>query len=642
MTMVTAPRPATSVFQGRPAISNTEIKLKNEADKLIKRWEVRNQRIEAWYKLRRLKDEWRAKNKQSSLPNFVSNAPLGYFNVARHMLASNPPRPHMEMGDDPAVDQHEKAVGEALVLSIIRQLDERNQRAGKLAWRVEMADQILMGWLNVFVGVFKKEDGSPDFRADIWDNLTVFPEWDEQGLVRVAHIYRLNRAAAEAKAKQFGKEGKIDLSGFARENGIPILGLRRRDNADFQVIDLWSRDGDVISHGMTLNGGELLADDEIIELRGKAIPVLSLPVQGESRTEPNPEEDSATFMMASILAPIERNTKDFNDWVTMIMQTAWRKSKLHYFDKTEDAQGAIEEDDLTKGASVIHLELNEEVGALRDPELPREAGFVFNVLDSQRQNASVPNTIFADVAADTSGFLYQSLQAAAATNIGPYNELQTFALTAIGHEWLVGYRDGDFGEIKVSARTAREGGQSGFYYRDIKPTSIPKNFWLVVETQLAFQRNRLQEISAMRQANQGTPDILDEVTLLDELGNFQDPLVIIERKMEDAIRNSPENLLIQQEAFFRQQADLERRKGNRIMANAYRRRAEQIAQQIAGPPPGAPAPGAPAPGAPPPGQTPNVGIGPEAGGAAMGANGFSPDVLRAALQNLPPQAGGRR
>jgi hypothetical protein len=590
-------------------LSDTERLISDDIQRLVGAWSQRTAIIKATYLFRRLEDEWRRGKATSS----VTNDPLVYFNMARRMLSARPFRVKAMMANDSLEDRAADATTERAILSIFREFDDRQYRTTRLPWRMELNDQICMGWANVFYGVFKRPDGTAEFRADIWDNMTVFHEDAEEGLGTVIHHYAVSPRAAKAKAARFGVS--ID----------PKSGPQ-------MVSDWYHLDGDRVLHAITIGGIEVLPM-EVAEGMTE-IPVLIVPVNGETiRHSLSAQDDPVAHMFASILHPIERTTKDLNEWMTMIKNIALHNSQPHRWDRSADGQGIITPDDLRKPAAIIHLksEEGEEVGTMDPLQLMSEVPLIASILDSQRQRGSIPNTIFADVAADTSGFLFAQLQAAALVNIGPYSDAQAFIIRTLAQAFAAGFRDGNYPKILIKGRETDQGTRGGYFMEEWDPEKIDPQIWLDVQVELAVPRNRIQEIAAMRQANTGTPNLLDNTTLLDEIGGFADPVGIMERMGEDNFRASQANQLTEQVIQAQRYADFYRDQGDKVAAEAYERTVQQLRQGFFMEGGGRPSPAQP-------------GVPPGAGGV-QGRNGRSPDEVRAGLQRQPPQGaglGGRR
>jgi hypothetical protein len=595
--------------------NETTLLVSNASRGLESAWRERNNRLQAWYNLRRLVDRWKHQNKTS----FVTNRPKVFFNLSRHLLAGNPSRARAVMGDDDMAEQDSKGESEAAVLSIIRDLDEERINMGRLSWAMGIADQTLMGWVNVFYAVLTNEDGSPDFRADIWDNMTVFPEWDDEGLVTVVHKYLAAPAAAAAKAKRLGVT--IDLVTKGRGSGV-------------FVEDFWHRSGSDIIHATLINGHVALEANIVPEMDGQRIPVLIVPVNGEDRTDPSsPQENPGRYQGVSILDQMERSVSDLNDMMTIAKQSAVDTANPNYVDYTEDGQGFINVAKFREGASVQHGLTGDKLEKVDHPALPQEFRSLLGIYFNEMEIASVNETVFANAAADTSGVLFSQLQATALNLVGSYADAQDYLKSTIAQKWVEGFRDGFTKPIMVKGRSEKGSKHSGFFFREWNPKRISDPIWMNVETDLAVLRNRAQEVAAMRQVLPATENILDHVTALDELGRFQDPNLILQRIMDDRVFFSDENVASRKSIVFRRQAEFYRQEGDETAAVIYERMAEAAEQAILGQQQGQGGQqqgqgGQPAS----PGNVP-----PEAGGV-LGRNGISPDVIRQALQRRPPQA----
>jgi hypothetical protein len=588
-------------------LSEIERRVQDDLMSLKNRWRKRDKRIQDIYDLRRLVDRWKKGRKTS----YVSNDPITFFNVSRHMLSSRQFKVRALMGHEDREDRYDLGVTERAITSIFREFDDRQLRVQRLPWRQEFADQILMGWANVFYGVFKDPDGTAVFRADIWDNLTVYHETDDDGLSTVIHNYAVTPAAARQKAQKQGVT-LIDSQDLSKPP------------ASVMVTEWIHRTAGVVWHALTIGDQEIMPAEQMKDV--SEIPVLVLPVNGESRRSSSKlSEDPAEWMFASILHPMERTIKDQNDWLSMIKDVAFRNAQKLYMTKTEDKQG-IEgfEEAMRKGDGALNLGLDEDVKSLDPPPMLAEMPFMTAKLEGDRQRASIPNTFYADVAADTSGYLFSQLQAAALTNVGPYDTAYSFGIRTLAQAFADGFRDGKYPPIKIKGRSSQEGSVKGYFFEEWSTEQVPEEIWLEIQTQLAIPRNRMQEISAMRQANAGTENLIDMVTLLDEIGGFDDPTIILERLREDNFRTSPANQLTEQVIEAQRLADYYDELGDVVAAEAYRETAEKLRAGFFGQNGRGREPTQP-------------GVDPR-GGGVQGANGQSPDVVRAALGRSPPQA----
>ena len=131
-----------------------------------------------------------------------------------------------------------------------------------------------------------------------------------------------------------------------------------------------------------------------------------------------------------------------------------------------------------------------------------------------------------------------------------------------------------------------------------------------------------------RQANPESGNLLDETSLLDEVLQIEDPLLIQQRKAQDRVALSEDSLRINQIIYFRNQAKFHREQGNRIEARAFSIAAQRIEAQLGiteqgqGQGQGQPVPG---------------GIPPQVGGVPG-----TEDILAAAMATPPPESRPRQ
>lgn len=592
-----------------PPQSETERRVAEDARLLAAHWRPRNDYIEATYTLRRLVDRW----KQSGAASYVTNRPKVFFDMARRMISASTLNITAKLGDDDMKVREQKALSEAAVHSIIRGLDQESVKLGRLPWRTLVADQILLGWVNIFYGTYDRGDGTPWFRADVWDNLTVYPEWDDRGLSTVVHDYTVGPDAAVAKARFFGN---ADFRPRAQRSGRAKGGVR--------VIDWWRRENGMVWHALLIDDQEVIPIEEFPDR--DEIPCLVMPINGEGRMEPRDDiERAGRYMGLSVLDKAARTIEDFNDWGSMLKEIMRVTANPNWADFTEDGQGFLDVDKVQQGKTVHHGLPGDRAEPLAPPPIPRGALEHLAVLDREMQLATVSDAALAQIGSDASGVLFSQLMAAALQTVGPYHDAYNMALSELSQSFVEEYRDHDFKPIRIKARMSPGSQGSSFFFRDWKPSDVPQHIWIAVESELAFTRNRLQELNAARMALPGVEQILDHTTVLDEIMGIADPLLVQERIEEDRNRRSQEFAIAKRVIELRRFARYYRQEGDVEAAEILESFASRIELEFN---PGGRAAQQ---------QQREPGINPAAGGI-QGRNGQSPAMVRALLQRTPPQS----
>ena len=126
----------------------------------------------------------------------VSNEPKVFYETALALLTSFPRKFRLPLTIDFKPDEENKmAKAERFLLGIFRELDRRQRRTGGTFWERDFTYWVLSGWYAVFKLV-RRAGNSVEFLADIWDPVTVYPEWSADKLTKVARIVQVDGKTA--------------------------------------------------------------------------------------------------------------------------------------------------------------------------------------------------------------------------------------------------------------------------------------------------------------------------------------------------------------------------------------------------------------------------------------------------------------
>lgn len=191
-----------------------------------------------------LESYWRLRNKQLqedrdiinlvkplNSKNWVTNTPKVFYQTAVALLSSYTPRIRMPLSINFTADEQTKMnKAERFCLGLLRNLDNRQMSRGQASWIHELAWWVCSGWYAIFTIVRENEQGGVDFIADLWDSMTVYPEWDSDGLVKCARVFEVDKKQARVMIGNWQAKGlKTEFKDTPEGSRIKIINYWRKD-----------------------------------------------------------------------------------------------------------------------------------------------------------------------------------------------------------------------------------------------------------------------------------------------------------------------------------------------------------------------------------------------------------------------------
>ena len=474
-------------------------------------WTPRANEIEDMYSLRRLKDD----REREGYESVVSNRPRVLIRLGVHLLSGSPMIHSLAVADD---SNAEKAGACERALSALwGELDRTRVSLGKRPWRVEVSDNFLMtGFYAVVVMVKRLPDGTPQFIAEPWNPGMTYPEWDADGLARVAYSYQLPVAAAYSRGKALGWTLPENLE---RQG---ILKGRKAVTVDL----LWERQDDRAVQSVLVEG------TVAVERRDSGyatIPVLVGVAGGEGIWGGYNGKDGAwaQYYAQSFLAPNKSLFDTYNRWLTYQMQAA-RDSSVGAILHTGGVGGSVTEDDIKSGR-IVDLETNEGLSPMTRPVIPPQMETVRQELGGLLEEGGFTRAMLNTFGSPPpSGFALKQMLVSALSAVGEYHQAMNSLIGQIDTAWLAEFRDGKF--RKPVTLSVRRTAVPGLKRENFTPELVPQDFTVEATSRLAAPDDRMERLAAARQAMpQG--NILDRATILEEIIEVQDR-TLIERRLD--------------------------------------------------------------------------------------------------------------
>ena len=540
---------------------------------------------------------------------WVSNEPKVFYDTAKALISSYPARFRMPLSINFTPEEKDKMnKAERFILGIFRSLDRRQLSRGQAYWLRDLAHWILSGWYAVFTRVAR--DKEVEFIADLWDPITVYPEWDSNGLVKCIRSFEVDKKLAIAMVTDFHKRG------------LEFQFIEPRDTSHIKVVNYWLNDRGKVYNAILLNEeGEVPArvtDVKSLKLeKFDHIPIfvgaIGVPEvtstdwqvrRGESIIAANRDMYSYENFMASLMATIMTETA----YPNMVSKT------LHGMPVTKDGLKGYGEE--------IPIKIGETIELLKHAATPSEANLLLSWVGQKKQKGAIPDIVYGGVPFELSGFAISQLMAAIRYKLSPYINTMQYVISAIGTEFLTQYKKGKMPKITLSTTNPRELRRGQFFVEEFSPDDVPESLYLEVTIPITSAMDKTQQIIFARQALQ-PPQLISRETLWEDVLDIQDSEQEYARILQDETLELPVVKQIGMIESLRERVATYRADGKNIQADALNRYIMLLEMQL-GMRQGIPqVPGAP--GIPPEGMPPE-----------MGAQGMSPDMLRAGLGVSPP------
>ena len=526
--------------------------------------------------------------------DWVLNDPKTLYETAVALLSSYSPRFRLPLTINYTTEQKEKiSKAERFLLGILRYLDNKQYARGQSYWLRELAYWICSGWYAVFVIVTEK-DGKVDFRADLFDPITVYPEWDADGLIKLVRTYETDGRTAKAMAESW----KVDIS---------------VDSATVKVINYWRKKNDTVYNAI------YVGDEVVKPLREEPferIPIFVGAIGNPDRVSPD------WFVRAgeNIIAANKDLYAYRNVLLSLMTQIVADTAYPNIITGSTTGEPVVKAEDVRGYGTVIPKRLEETIELLKHAATPPEVATIISFLGQAMQKGGLPDIVYGGAPFELSGFAISQLMASIRYKISPYLNTMQNVISEVATEFLNQYKKAKYPKVSLSTTNPKEISKGLFFVEEFSPKDVPDSLYVDVIIPLVSPLDKTQQIMFARQAMQ-PPQLLSRETIWDDVLDVQDAEQEYTRIIQDQTLEMPIVKQIAMIEHLRAIMENYRRIGKVAEADALKRYIMGLEMQL-GMRQGIPIKPSEA-GVPP--QT----MPPEAGAS-------SPDVLRSILGMSPP------
>ena len=581
------------------------IDVEAEASQLEKYWNTRNQQLLADRAVLALTKPAAKKN----ITRWVMNDPKVMFDTTVALLSTYPPRFRLPLSRNFNSEERERmAKVERFLTGLLHLLEGRYFATGRVSFLRELAYWVCGGWYAAFFRVHKPREGVVEFIGELFDPITVYPEWDHEGLRRLARVYEVDGHLALAMAENWGVNARID-----------------DPQGKYKIINFWKRISPLDRQPEVYN---------IINVGGTNVKEITLeegldhiPILVGAIGQPEKTSDDWQRRVGESVIAADRDMYEYkNEMVSLAIELVKEQTRPDLISKSHSGRPVVKKEDIKGKGTIIPVRLEESLAPLRNVEIPAELHNLLSIVEGGIQRGGLPYIVYGGLPFELSGFAISQLMAAIKYKAGPYaNAMESF-LESMASEFLLQYGSGSFPPVELSTTDARSMRKGLFFVEGFKKSDMPKTSYVEATIPLTSAMDRIQQMAFARQALQ-PPQILSRETLWDEIFDVQDPDGELDRIMKDQTLELPGVKQVAAVEKVRQMAADARTAGDSVRAKSLTTYADFMETQLRAQTQ-----------ARSPEKTP--GMKPEEMPPEMGAE--SPDMARAALGLRPPGVAPRK
>jgi hypothetical protein len=393
------------------SLSGPNNEIIEEAKELEKLYNKRNEAFKVWYKLLRLDDDLAQKNMES----FVGNDPRTTFNMAVHLLRPKPFTHHLVSTDGVVLNEETKEFAHAVQQYFSRvwsELDTKESRRGRHSWFGGLIGLLAAtGWLAIPYAMHK--DGTPF--VDYWNPASVYPEHDDEGLIRVARIRRISKHQV---LRRISSEGWIMPQGTLPSRPVETQLYKKIDNT------VW--------HGVCVENH--IVKPMSIVVGTSDIPIIVIATGGLPDDGVIDPDYMASYGQ-SILATNAPVFKNYNRQQTFMQQLLRDTANPRWKVKSTSDKDIVTSEEMEKRGVIIKMGPNDDISPVDQLSIPAELTQILFGLRNQIQRGGFSDLTFGNVVQEVTSVLMAQSAEAAMQLLEPYYLPLTYSISEVTNSW---------------------------------------------------------------------------------------------------------------------------------------------------------------------------------------------------------------
>ena len=481
-------------------------KILTETTNLKTYWSERNDKLQS---VREIINLVRPQAVQDA-SNWISNEPKVFFDTSRALISINEPRFRLPIPMNYSPEEKQKMnKAERLIIGVARSLNHRTMDRGGVSWLWDLAYWVLQGWYSVFAVVRKHPiTGEVEFVGDIYDPMTVYPQWDSNDLTKCVRAYQVDKITAMAMAENLLKQLK-SIDKFTEPT----------EEANIDVINYWTK---IYNNGKPRVYNAIVINGQLIKKITLQPNLKHIPIHIGAIGSPDVLFDN--WMKRKGESIIDADTDMYlytNHMIRLLAEIMEETAYPNLVSATRTGQGVLRGKPLKGHGQEISVKLGDTVELLKHAAAPQEVQALLDYFREQTQKGSIPNVVYGGVNVELSGFAISQLMAAIKYKLSPYlNALQAI-ISRVMTDFLVQYKEGNYPAITLSTADphGRERGVS--YIEEYSPDDVPERTFVEVTIPITSQYDKTQAILNGVQALQS--GLVSRETLWDTVPELEVP-----------------------------------------------------------------------------------------------------------------------
>ena len=434
---------------------------------------------------------------------------------------------------------------ERFLQGVFREFDYRWRRKGHGPWLLAYFYYSCLGAVVAMPHIKKVKGKPPEFHCDLYDPLTVYPMFGEDGLLEVVRVYETSYDHAMSI---------VTSNGWDREWGLVAPPKKEY----VEVVNHWDyghkeegEDPDIPYNTVSMAGKIVkrrTAHDEF-----RAIPMQVQPMNGVPWRGFNGPFNVAAAAPGALDAsnwttgwgrPIFwANRTIYRDIDRILSYKAERARRNSYgitLALTADGQVQFTQEDINKGGVVtLDVTKGESAQTLNPPPEPRELTELTTELFGMTQRAGLNRLALGDLNLEISGVTLERAIAAAKYVLQPYAEGGAQGLSDILMNFIEQARQLRLRKVTLQTRQQQMGADFGYQQEEFGREDIPEVTRVDVRLPMLIPDDRMRRATIARTLIPGNIPLSDMQSVAEEDLEVQDWTIMKQRMDEDFAENHP-------------------------------------------------------------------------------------------------------
>lgn len=523
----------------------------DKVEPLRKFWESRNRQ----WSLDRSLLLMQYKARMMPFEQIISSEPAINHAGAVAILGGKPPNFRLPITIQEQTEgiKHDKS--ERLAYGMFREWDKRWRLQGHNPWLLDFLFYACMGAVAGLPQVVKRKGRPVEFHCPLFDPMTVYPSFGEDGLGGTARIYRTEWNHAVSIAKMNG----WDMAKVKEAKDIEIINFWEMGDED-------KGEDPEVPHNLALMGG-IAVQDRVAHDEFKRIPLFIAPFNGV----PWRGFDNAVFINSSpgmvsakdwtanwgrpIFWANRQLYRDLDRLLSYEAERARRSAHGQYLAKTQGGRTLIEGSVADLEVITVDVEEGEEFGPIPPPSQPSEHLALIDQLFSMSQRGGLNRLALGDLNLEISGVTLERAAASARFILEPYAEGSASTISDILMSMFEQIRSLNIRKLSLETRKESMGAELAYVIEEFSKKDIPETTYVEVTLPMLLPDDRMRKATIARTLIPGNIPLAGSRYVAETVLGIQDWTQMQEEIKEDMASQHPAMVQVELMAAIRRKIE---------------------------------------------------------------------------------------